>query len=111
MLPVSGVWTPESTLTSVDLPAPLSPTMATTSPRPTSRSMSVRAATAPKFLEIPRIESTGPLAAPSGAGAEGRGVAFTGLTSVSPPGGGWKAGGMPSGYGQRWRLDAGPGAT
>ena len=51
-------WTPESTLTRVDFPAPLSPTIATTSLESTSRSMSVRAATAPKLLLMPPRERT-----------------------------------------------------
>ena len=50
IVPEVGWCTPASTLTSVDLPAPLSPTSATTSPAWTSRSMSVSADTAPKFL-------------------------------------------------------------
>ena len=58
IVPELGWWTPASTLTSVDLPAPLSPTSATTSPAWTSRSMSVSAETAPKFLEMPRRLST-----------------------------------------------------
>src|SRR5690349_9842737 len=45
-------------LTRVDLPAPLSPTSATTSPAWTSKSMSLRACTAPKRLETPASEST-----------------------------------------------------
>ena len=52
--PEVGGWTPARTLTSVDLPAPLSPTSATTSPAWTSSSMSVSAETAPKFLQMPR---------------------------------------------------------
>ena len=58
MLPRSGRCTPARTFTRVDFPAPLSPTMAITSPCTTSRSMSVRAFTAPKVLEIPRKLST-----------------------------------------------------
>ncbi len=54
MVPESAWCTPARTLTRVDLPAPLSPTMATTSPAPTSRSMSVSAFTAPKVLVTPR---------------------------------------------------------
>src|SRR6478735_1498564 len=45
-------------LTSVDLPAPLSPTRATTSCERTSKSMPLRAWTAPKRFEIPRNDST-----------------------------------------------------
>src|SRR3954453_22571040 len=51
--------TPEITFTSVDLPAPLSPTSATTSPGETSISASVRAWTAPKRFEIPLSDRTG----------------------------------------------------
>src|SRR4051794_4467323 len=51
--------TPEITFTSVDLPAPLSPTSATTSPEETSISASVRACTAPKRFEIPLSDRTG----------------------------------------------------
>ena len=54
MAPSVGWWTPASTLTSVDFPAPLSPTSATTSPAWTSSSMSVSAETAPKRFETPR---------------------------------------------------------
>ena len=45
-------------LTSVDFPAPLSPTRATTSPGATSNDTSVRACTAPKRLLTPVREST-----------------------------------------------------
>ena len=57
-VPVSARCTPASTLTKVDLPAPLSPTIATTWPADTSRSTSVSAATAPKLLLIPRSDRT-----------------------------------------------------
>src|SRR5256885_16352977 len=60
--------TPEITLTSVDLPAPLSPTSATTWPGNTSISASVRACTAPKRFEIPLSDRTG--VAGAGAGAQ-----------------------------------------
>ena len=53
--PDSGAKTPESTLTSVDLPAPLSPTSATTSPASTQKSTSVSALTARNRLLMPRI--------------------------------------------------------
>src|SRR5688572_17717860 len=46
-------------LTRVDLPAPLSPTRATTSPASTLNSMSLRACTAPKRLDTPVIDNTG----------------------------------------------------
>src|SRR5699024_3492950 len=58
MVPESAACTPASIFTSVDLPAPLSPTTATTSPAATSRSTWVRAATAPKDLLTPRRVST-----------------------------------------------------
>src|SRR6185312_993843 len=54
MVPELGWWTPARILMSVDLPAPLSPTRATTSPACTSSSMSVRAETAPNFLVMLR---------------------------------------------------------
>src|SRR5829696_7504584 len=57
--PSSGGYTPAMVLTRVDLPAPLSPTRATTSPASTLNSMSLRAWTAPKRLDTPVIDSTG----------------------------------------------------
>src|SRR6478735_3669065 len=54
---------PEISLTSVDFPAPLSPTRATTSWAWTSNWMSVRAWTAPKCLLTPRSSRSGTLAA------------------------------------------------
>src|SRR5690606_38725396 len=63
IVPEDGWCTPASTLTSVDLPAPLSPTRATTSPAFTTSAIAVSADTAPKFLETPLRRSTGsPLA-------------------------------------------------
>src|SRR5665647_1890174 len=56
--PASWGYTPARILTSVDLPAPLSPTSATTSPAAMSRSTSVRAFTDPKDLEIPLSRNT-----------------------------------------------------
>ena len=53
-VPAVGWWTPARTLTSVDLPAPLSPTRATTSPAWMSSSMSASACTAPNCLDTPR---------------------------------------------------------
>src|SRR3954453_9060410 len=53
---------PDMTLTSVDLPAPLSPTRPTTSPAPTSKSTPSRAWTAPKRLLTPRSSSSGAVA-------------------------------------------------
>ena len=63
--PELGWCTPARIFTRVDLPAPLSPTSATTSPGWTSRVMSVSADTAPKCLDTPRRLSTGSL--PAGA--------------------------------------------
>src|SRR5674476_582912 len=48
-------------LTSVDFPAPLSPTSATTSPGKTLIETSLRACTAPNLLPIPVSASTGSL--------------------------------------------------
>src|SRR3954451_11216027 len=53
---------PDMTLTSVDLPAPLSPTSPTTSPALTWKSTSSRAWTAPKRLLTPRSSSSGAVA-------------------------------------------------
>src|SRR3954463_759581 len=53
---------PDMTLTSVDLPAPLSPTRPTTSPAPTWKSTPSRAWTAPKRLLTPRSSSSGAVA-------------------------------------------------
>ena len=50
---------PAMHLISVDLPAPLSPTSAMTSPARTSKSTSVSASTEPKLLRIPRASSIG----------------------------------------------------
>src|SRR5690625_136653 len=59
--PVSAVCAPAMTLTRVDLPAPLSPSSATTSPCWTWRPTASRARTAPKVLEIPDSSRTGVL--------------------------------------------------
>ena len=48
--PSSGVWTPDSVLISVDLPAPLSPSRQWTSPGRTSNDTSFSAITEPKYL-------------------------------------------------------------
>src|SRR4249920_3131645 len=53
MLPASGEWMPAIALTSVDLPAPLSPTRPTTSPSPTVKSTRSRAWTGPNRLLTP----------------------------------------------------------
>src|SRR6266481_7037629 len=50
MRPPSGTIAPEITLISVDLPAPLSPIKANTSPGRSVRLIPLRARTAPKFL-------------------------------------------------------------
>ena len=52
-------WMPATHLISVDLPAPLSPTSAITSPARTSKSTSVSAWTEPKLFETPRSSSNG----------------------------------------------------
>src|SRR2546430_779895 len=52
--PASMGWMPATHLISVDLPAPLSPTSAITSPLRTSRSTSVSACTEPNDFETPR---------------------------------------------------------
>src|SRR6476620_7388720 len=57
--PPSAACTPESTLISVDLPAPLSPTSAITSAGRTSRSAPRRASTLPNDLKMPRISKRG----------------------------------------------------
>ena len=57
--PESGASTPEMTLASVDLPAPLSPTSATTSCACTSRSTPTSASTAPNRRVICRSDSSG----------------------------------------------------
>src|SRR3954454_14375004 len=50
---------PAMPLISVDLPAPLSPTRAMTSPAKARKSTSCSACTAPKCLDTPRSSSTG----------------------------------------------------
>ena len=57
--PWSIGWIPAMHLISVDLPAPLSPTRAMTSPGETWKSTSKRAWTAPKLFETPRSSRTG----------------------------------------------------
>src|SRR5437016_288578 len=56
--PLSGVSTPEITLTNVDFPAPLSPTSPTTSPGYRCMSTLDRACTPPKLFETPRSSMT-----------------------------------------------------
>ena len=57
--PESIGWMPATHLIRVDLPAPLSPTSAITSPARTSRSTSVRACTEPNALVTPRSSRRG----------------------------------------------------
>src|SRR4051812_31684609 len=57
---------PDMTFTSVDLPAPLSPTRATTSPAWTEKSTPDSACTAPKRFEMPRSSRTGVVSVMSG---------------------------------------------
>src|SRR5207342_2038367 len=57
--PSSGLWMPAMHFTSTDLPAPLSPRRAVTSPARTSRSTLVRACTGPNAFEIPCRRSSG----------------------------------------------------
>src|SRR5918997_2513254 len=65
--PVSGVCTPARTFTSVDLPAPFSPTSAWASPERSSRCAPRRAATAPNdLLTSSRARTTAPGAAVRG---------------------------------------------
>src|SRR5262245_18759322 len=52
-------WMPATHLIRVDLPAPLSPTSAITSPLRTSKPTSVVACTEPNDLETPRSSSSG----------------------------------------------------
>src|SRR3954471_11978404 len=75
--PESAGWMPAMHLISVDLPAPLSPTSAITSPAPTSKSTSVSACTEPKLFEMLFISS-------SGDGLDGRSAVrdFAGVSGV-----------------------------
>src|SRR5436305_7321068 len=59
---------PPTHLTSVDLPAPLSPTRAVTSPAYTVKSTSRRTCTAPKLLLIPCSSNSGVVMDSSGIG-------------------------------------------
>jgi len=56
IVPASGVYEPERTFTSVDLPAPLAPISATTSPAATAWSAPASARVGPKDFSIPAIE-------------------------------------------------------
>src|SRR5579862_9780383 len=57
--PLSGACVPATHLIRVDLPAPLSPTSAITSPIRTSKSTSVRACTDPNDFVMPRSSRSG----------------------------------------------------
>src|SRR6266571_78238 len=59
MLPASGRWAPASTLMSVLLPAPFSPSRANTSPARNSKSTPRSACTPGKDFSMPRISSSG----------------------------------------------------
>ena len=59
IVPESGACAPEKHLISVDLPAPLSPITASTSPGYRSMSAPLRPTTLPKSLVMPRPFSTG----------------------------------------------------
>src|SRR5229473_5333105 len=59
IFPSSYGWIPATHLISVDLPAPLSPTSAITSPCRTSKSTSVSACTEPNDFETPRSSRRG----------------------------------------------------
>src|SRR5579875_502485 len=75
MAPEFGWRAPERMLTSVDLPAPLSPTRPTTSPGKMSRSAPRSAWMLPKCLVTARTDTTGAPASPS----------LDVLTTLSPP--------------------------
>lgn len=57
IVPASGVCEPERIFTSVDLPAPLAPISATTSPAATARSAPASARVGPKDFSIPATET------------------------------------------------------
>src|SRR4051812_1802915 len=59
--PGSSAWMPAMHFTNVDLPAPLSPTRAVTSPGYTAKSTSWRTWTAPKLLFSPSTRRIGSL--------------------------------------------------
>src|SRR5438445_7585639 len=79
--PASIGWMPATHLISVDLPAPLSPTRAMTSPARTSKSTSVSAWTEPKDFEMPRSSRMG--------------VSFTGSPVLTTEGEGAQTGALP----------------
>src|SRR6218665_1862826 len=80
--PVSCVIAPERTFSRVDLPAPLSPTIAITSP-PTARKLTVsRALTAPYDFDNSRASSTGRFL--PGFGGQGSTLNCTRHRSISP---------------------------
>src|SRR4051794_22734354 len=61
IVPASGAWTPESTLISVDFPAPFWPSRQCTSPTRTSRSTPASARTPGNSLTMPLTASSAPL--------------------------------------------------
>src|SRR6185312_15884622 len=80
--PASGWMVPEMIFTRVDLPAPLSPSSATTSPACTVKSTSRRASTAPKLLDRPSMASTGGL--PRAAGPARETASASGRSLMAP---------------------------
>jgi hypothetical protein len=70
--PVVGVWSPETTLNKVDLPAPLGPITEKTWPRRTAKLTFDSAASAPKLFEMPSTSRITPSCAIGGRpGARG----------------------------------------
>ena len=80
--PVSAVSAPESTLISVDFPAPFSPTRAWTSPTSTDRSALRIARTAPNRLATPRTASRTAAARSSDGGAAAPGDPGSGVSLI-----------------------------
>ena len=68
--PESGLYAPAMILNSVDLPAPLSPTMACTSPFANAKFAELRAATPPKCLLTSRASRANGVLAAGSLGAE-----------------------------------------
>src|SRR4051812_28978048 len=86
--PESAVWTPAITFTRVDLPAPLSPTSATTSPACTSTDAPRSACSDPKCFWMFRIEINGvPLAGATDLGCSAVATAIGILPCVDGMGG------------------------
>src|SRR3954466_13522200 len=82
IVPASGTWAPARILSSVDLPAPFSPSRAITSPRRTSKSTPCSACTPGKLLAIPDMRRRG------SAGAGRRTSWRRGGSPAGPPGSG-----------------------